>query len=89
MWRPAGGQFTVEMAGNKGLTTLSHGGKFAKTFGDGEDHPDGLEKSNGDWSVVQQLVCRSWTDTLFTVSPRRTCMQRTNLVRTHAIFVAR
>jgi len=51
MWRPAGGHFTVEMAGNKGLTTLSHGGKFAKTFGDGKDHAEGLGK-NGQWLVA-------------------------------------
>jgi len=39
---PAGGQFNVEFAGNKGQTTLSFGGKFAKVFGDGNDHPEGL-----------------------------------------------
>jgi len=39
---PAGSQFMTEMAGNKGQTTLSFGGQFAKTFGDGQDHPEGL-----------------------------------------------
>jgi len=51
MYRPAGGHFTVEMAGNKGLTTLSHDGKFAKAFGDGRDHPEGLG-TDGHWSVA-------------------------------------
>ena len=52
--RPAGGNFTVEMAGNRGQTTLSFGGQFAKTFGDGNDHPDGFP--DGQWSVAQLLV---------------------------------
>ena len=54
--RPAGGHFTVEFAGNKGLTTLTHGGKFAKTFGDGRDHPEGLGSKDGHWLVVQPLA---------------------------------
>lgn len=51
MCRPAGGQFTVEMAGNKGQTTLAFGGKNAKTFPDGQDHPEGLGL-DGKWSVT-------------------------------------
>ena len=55
VYRPAGGHFTVEMSSNKGLTTLSHGGKFAKTFGDGRDHPEGFS-NDGHWSVAQPLT---------------------------------
>lgn len=51
MCRPAGGQFTVEMAGNKGQTTLAFGGQNAKTFPDGQDHPEGLGL-DGKWSVT-------------------------------------
>ena len=55
MCRPAGGQFTVEMAGNKGQTTFSFGGQFAGTFPDGQEHPEGLGQ-DGQWSVVQLLA---------------------------------
>lgn len=64
MCRPAGGHFTVEFAGNKGLTTLSHGGKFAKTFGDGRDHPEGLGSNDGHWLVAQPLAASKWADCL-------------------------
>jgi len=74
MCRPAGGHFTVEMAGNKAFTTLSYNGTLAKTYGDGEDHPEGLGK-DGKWSVAQPLVRRGWADSLPTASARRTCMQ--------------
>ena len=72
------------MAADKGLTTLSHDGKFAKTFGDGKDHTEGFEKNSGNWSVAQQLICRSWPDCLFIASVRRTYMQKMNLVRTNS-----
>ncbi|KAL0958757.1 hypothetical protein HGRIS_014079 [Hohenbuehelia grisea] len=37
---PAGGSFTVEMAGNRGQTTLSFNGRFASDWPDGQNHPD-------------------------------------------------
>ena len=85
MCRPAGGHFTVEFAGNKGLTTLSHDGKFAKAFGDGKDHPEGLGL-DGKWSVVHLIVCQSWPDCSFIASAHRTYMQRTNLVHIHPLL---
>lgn len=49
--RPAGGNFTVEMSGNRGLTTFSFGGRFAGVYPDGHDHPDGLG-DNKTWSAA-------------------------------------
>ncbi|KAI9045977.1 lignocellulolytic auxiliary activity family 14 protein [Aspergillus affinis] len=40
---PANGNFTVELAHNRGLTTLSFDGQFASDWPDGKDHPE-------DWS---------------------------------------
>ncbi|KAF2682968.1 hypothetical protein K458DRAFT_419212 [Lentithecium fluviatile CBS 122367] len=37
---PANGQFTVELAHNRALTTLSYNGKYATAWPDGESHPD-------------------------------------------------
>jgi hypothetical protein len=54
MGRPAGGKFKVEMAGNKGQTSLSFDGKFKGKYPDGQDHPEGLP--NGTWSVAQLLA---------------------------------
>ena len=80
--RPAGGNFSVEMSGNRAFTTLSYNGSLTGVYPDGLDHPEGLGL-DGNWSVVQPLVCRSWTDHLFIASDllRLTCMQSTNLVR--------
>ncbi|KZW00469.1 hypothetical protein EXIGLDRAFT_795961 [Exidia glandulosa HHB12029] len=44
---PAGGSFTVEMAGNRGQTTLSFGGQFTSEWPDGNQHP---EYENGTWN---------------------------------------
>jgi len=35
---PANGEFTVELAINRAFTSLSYGGSFVNTFGDGQDH---------------------------------------------------
>lgn len=43
---PAGGSFTVEMAGNRGQTTLSFGGQFTSEWPDGQQHP---EYEDGSW----------------------------------------
>ena len=79
--RPAGDHFTVEMSGNRAMTTFSYDGRFAKTYGDGEDHPEGLG-NDGNWLVVQPLVRWGWADYLPTASPLRICIQRVNLVYT-------
>ena len=51
--RPAGGQFTVEMSGNRAFTTLSYGGKLIKEFGDDQNEPQrGIP--NNQWSVHGQ-----------------------------------
>ena len=36
---PAGGTFTVELASNQGMTSLSFDGERINVFGDGEAHP--------------------------------------------------
>jgi hypothetical protein len=40
---PAGGSFTVELAHNRGQTSLSFGGEFTSEWPDGQSHPE-------DWS---------------------------------------
>ena len=80
-FRPAGGQFTVEMAGNRAYTTLSFNGTLAKMFGNGKDQP--LRLLNGSqWSVRPFIVRLSWADCLLIASPHRIYMQRMNLVYT-------
>lgn len=37
---PAGGEFTVELAHNRAMTTLSYDGKFTSAWPDGKDHDD-------------------------------------------------
>lgn len=37
---PANGHFTVELAHNRALTTLSYNGKYATDWPDGQTHPD-------------------------------------------------
>ena len=44
--RPAGGSFTVEIAGNRGVTSLSFNGEFATEWGDGQSHPEDYSDSN-------------------------------------------
>ncbi|TFK24631.1 hypothetical protein FA15DRAFT_408880 [Coprinopsis marcescibilis] len=39
---PAGGSFTVEIAGNRGQTTLSFNGQFTSEWPDGQQHPDDM-----------------------------------------------
>jgi len=40
---PAGGSFTVEIAHNRGQTTLSFGGQYASEWPDGKQHPENWE----------------------------------------------
>ncbi|KAI1077968.1 hypothetical protein F5B20DRAFT_582785 [Whalleya microplaca] len=42
---PAGGSFTVELAHNRGKTTLSFGGQFVTDWPDGLEHPDDWHSS--------------------------------------------
>ncbi|KAL0948866.1 hypothetical protein HGRIS_008986 [Hohenbuehelia grisea] len=37
---PAGGSFTVEMANNRGQTTLSYNGQYTSEWPDGKQHPE-------------------------------------------------
>lgn len=37
---PAGGKTTVEIAGSRGVTTLSYDGNYTSEWGDGKEHPD-------------------------------------------------
>lgn len=37
--RPAGGNFTVEIAANRAFTTLSYEGRYTSNWGDGQNHP--------------------------------------------------
>lgn len=37
---PAGGTFTIELAHNRGQTTLSYGGKYASEWPDSNTHPE-------------------------------------------------
>jgi len=37
---PAGGSFTVELAHNRGQTTMSHNGQFTSQWPDGREHPE-------------------------------------------------
>ncbi|OAX34821.1 hypothetical protein K503DRAFT_698010 [Rhizopogon vinicolor AM-OR11-026] len=43
---PAGGSFTVEVAGNRGVTSLSFNGQFTTEWGDGLNHPEDYSDSN-------------------------------------------
>lgn len=44
--RPAGGSFTVEIASNRGVTSLSYDGQYATAWGDGQNYPDDYSNSN-------------------------------------------
>ncbi|EGN97788.1 hypothetical protein SERLA73DRAFT_182534 [Serpula lacrymans var. lacrymans S7.3] len=43
---PAGGSFTVEVASNQGLTTLTDGGKHTSEWPDGQNHPEDYSITN-------------------------------------------
>ncbi|KAG2139623.1 uncharacterized protein EDB93DRAFT_699735 [Suillus bovinus] len=43
---PAGGSFTVEVAANRGVTSLSFNGQFATEWGDGQNHPEDYSITN-------------------------------------------
>jgi len=43
---PAGGKFMVELAHNRGQTTLSFGGQYASDWPDGSDHPEDWHGAN-------------------------------------------
>jgi hypothetical protein len=38
--RPVGGSFTVELAGNRGVTSLSYDGQYTSEWSDGQSHPE-------------------------------------------------
>lgn len=40
IFRPAGGQFQVEIASNRAQTTLSYDGQYASDWPDGKNYPD-------------------------------------------------
>lgn len=44
--RPAGGNFTVQIATNRALTTYSYGGRYVTAWGDGKNHPDDYSITN-------------------------------------------
>lgn len=44
--RPAGSSFTVEVAANRGVTSLSFNGQFATEWGDGQNHPEDYSIAN-------------------------------------------
>jgi len=43
--RPAGGTFTVELATNRGKTSLSFGGKYMSDWPDGNTYPENYVRS--------------------------------------------
>ncbi|KAG2047952.1 hypothetical protein BDR06DRAFT_963293 [Suillus hirtellus] len=43
---PAGSSFTVEVAANRGVTSLSFNGQFATEWGDGQNHPEDYSITN-------------------------------------------
>ncbi|KAG2068216.1 hypothetical protein BDR04DRAFT_1025185 [Suillus decipiens] len=43
---PAGSSFTVEIAANRGVTSLSFNGQYATEWGDGKNHPDDYSITN-------------------------------------------
>ena len=59
LFSPAGGSFTVEIAGNKAQTTFSYGGIYTSNFGDGLQHPDNYSAyPNCIGSPNSKFLCR-------------------------------
>ncbi|KAH7910501.1 hypothetical protein BJ138DRAFT_101827 [Hygrophoropsis aurantiaca] len=54
---PAGGDFTVEIAANRALTSLSYDGKFATAWGDGKTHPSDYGVHNLDGAPISASQC--------------------------------
>lgn len=44
--RPAGGSFTVEIADNRAVTSLSYNGQYVTEWGDGQSHPEDYSVSS-------------------------------------------
>jgi len=68
---PAGGSFTVELAGNRGATTLSFGGKFTSDWPDGKHYPDNYSLPNNGCITSPNLHTTSQNDaagTAFAIS---------------------
>ncbi|CAI6334187.1 unnamed protein product [Periconia digitata] len=53
---PANGNFTVELAGNRGVTTLSYDGKHATDWPDGEQHPEHWDAWEGEGSPCNTYI---------------------------------
>ncbi|KAG1785222.1 uncharacterized protein HD556DRAFT_1423826 [Suillus plorans] len=54
---PAGSSFTVEVAANRGVTSLSFNGQFATEWGDGKNHPDDYSIANLAGSPLSESDC--------------------------------
>ncbi|KAJ8587089.1 hypothetical protein M405DRAFT_742501 [Rhizopogon salebrosus TDB-379] len=54
---PVGESFTVEIADNRGVTSLSFDGQYATAWGDGENHPDDYSISNLDGAPLTSSGC--------------------------------
>ncbi|KAH7927685.1 hypothetical protein BV22DRAFT_1103597 [Leucogyrophana mollusca] len=54
---PAGGNFTVEIAANRALTTLSYDGNFTSAWGDGQNHPQDYGVHNLAGAPVSSSSC--------------------------------
>jgi hypothetical protein len=55
--RPAGESFTVEIAANRGVTSLSFDGQYATAWGDGQNHPDNYSILNLDGAPLTSSGC--------------------------------
>ncbi|KAG1739391.1 uncharacterized protein EDB91DRAFT_1134902 [Suillus paluster] len=56
---PAGGSFTVEIAANRGVTSLSYNGQYATEWGDGGNHPEDYSITNLDGAPLSDSDCIS------------------------------
>ncbi|KAK0649599.1 hypothetical protein B0T16DRAFT_456999 [Cercophora newfieldiana] len=66
---PAGGQFMVELAHNRGQTTLSFGGEWTSDWLDGHDHPEDWRGENaGDCLSDGLMHAQTAAGTAFAIS---------------------
>ncbi|KAG8786214.1 hypothetical protein FRC16_001770, partial [Serendipita sp. 398] len=54
---PAGGTFTVEIAMNRALTSLSYGGRRTTDWGDGKHHPEDYSSTNTGGEPLNSAGC--------------------------------
>ena len=55
---PAGGSFTVELAHNRGRTTLSFNGEFTSEWPDGQQHPENWSGNATDVEAAFRMTAR-------------------------------